>query len=187
MPGTGKIPAHFVRITQAYLLAWSSIALAASIGALDRYASGPVSTRVFAIVGTCICGILLLGLLTELVMSQREHTNNIMWNTLDWMHCHNIPDRGVHIAVQLMSIVSVSLAAVNMHSEVWDWQFGLSATLVGMVLFYNVLYAQAILVSVAMYNHLPEAAQAVVAEQYRATTYVWKKSQVDDRLMASVM
>lgn len=188
MANTGDdIPAHFVRSTQVYLLTWSSLALAASIGALDRYASGPVSTRIFAALGTIICGILLLGFIVEFVMSRRERTDSAIWSCLNWMHRTNLPDRAVHVAIQLLSIISVSISAVNMHSEIWDWQFGFSATLVAMVLIYNVMYSQAVMVSIAMYNYLEPAVKNTLVEQYKATTFVWKKSYVDDRLMPSAI
>lgn len=180
------IPAHFVRMSQAYLVSWSGIALAASIGALDQYSGGPDSTQVLAYVGIATGSILLFGILVETYMANYTgRIGGLADGFFDWMHRKYVPDRGVHVAVQLLSICSVGLAAVNMHNEIWDWQFGLSCSLMGMVFIYNVMYTPSILVSVAMYNEHPVAMQAVLAAQFQSTSYIWKPSYIDDRLMPS--
>lgn len=178
-----EVPKHFVLSSQAYLAAWSGIAFTASVGALDKYAHGPTATVALGWVGTATGGILLLGVLVEALANQRKATSIIP--LLDKLYKHNIPDRGTHVAVQLLSICSVGLSAVNMHNEVWDWQFGLSCSLMVMVFFYNVLYTPSVLVSVAFYNKLSKESQAVLNEQFKATSFIWKLSQVEDRLMPS--
>lgn len=184
------IPAHFVRMSQAYLVAWSGIALAASIGAIDHYADGPDSTKALAYIGIGTGGTLLLAILVETYQEKKPkevsgQVGLIANGFFDWMHRHNLPDRGVHVAVQLLSICSVGLAAVNMHNEVWDWQFGLSCSLMGMVFIYNVMYTPSILVSVAMYNQFPEPMRKVLTAQFLSTSYIWKESYIEDRLMPS--
>lgn len=191
------IPAHFVRMSQAYLVAWSGIALAASIGAIDHYADGPDSTKALAYIGIGTGGTLLLAILVETYQEKKPNPERgqtkpdpgrlalLADGFLDWMHRNNLPDRGVHVAVQLLSICSVGLAAVNMHNEVWDWQFGLSCSLMGMVFIYNVMYTPSILVSVAMYNQFPEPMRKVLTAQFLSTSYIWKESYIEDRLMPS--
>lgn len=179
------IPAHFIRASQAYLAAWSGIALAASIGALDRYTHGPDSTVVLGWIGAGTGAIMLLGVLLE-AFGQVNEARAIA-PLLDWLHAHNVADRGTHLAVQLLTICSIGIASVNMHNEVWDWQFGLSCQLMAMVFIYNVLYTPSILVSIALYNKHPDAVKKVLQEQYKATAYIWKLSQVEDRLMPSAI
>jgi len=175
-------------MSQAYLVAWSGIALAASIGALDRYSDGPDSTQVLAHIGVATCSVLLFGILLETYMAKKPNKPEdrvIAHRFFDWMHRNNLPDRGVHVAVQLLSICSIGLASVNMHMEVWDWQFGLSCSLMGMVFIYNVMYTPCILVSVAMYNQFPTQMKEVMNAEFQSTSYMWKASYVDDRLMPS--
>ena len=180
-----KIPHHFVRASQAYLAAWSGIALAASIGSLDRYTHGPDSTVALGWIGAGTGGRMLLGVLLE-AFGQRSKQHAIA-PLLDWLHVNNVADRGTHVAVQLLTICSIGIASVNMHNEVWDWQFGLSCTLMAMVFIYNVLYTPSILVSVALYNSLNPEVRAVLGVQYKATSYIWKLSQVEDRLLPSAI
>jgi len=189
-PVQPAIPAHFVRMSQAYLVAWSGIALAASIGAIDHYAGGPDSTQALACIGAATGGTLLLAILVETYQEKKPNPEPgrvglIANGFFDWMHRNNLPDRGVHVAVQLLSICSVGLAAVNMHNEVWDWQFGLSCSLMGMVFIYNVMYTPCILVSVAMYNSFGTDMQKVLTAEFQSTSYIWKESYIEDRLMPS--
>lgn len=185
------IPLHFIRASQAYLAAWSGIALAASIGTIDRYTEH--STHILGWVGAVTGGIMLLGVLIELCgqkHSDEERSGRIAplvdW-MLGWLHAKNVADRGTHIAVQVLTICSIGIASVNMHNEKWDWQFSLSCTLMGMVFIYNVLYTPSILVSVSMYNQLSRASQDAIGLQFQSTSYIWKLSQVEDRLMPSEM
>lgn len=179
------VPQHFVRASQAYLAAWSGIALAASVGAVDRYTHGPDSTVVLGWIGAGTGGVMLLGVLLEAF--GRKNEKETIAPLLDWLHNNNVADRGTHIAVQVLSICSIGIASVNMHNEVWDWQFGLSCVLMAMVFIYNVLYTPSVLVSIALYNQHNDAVQQILSAQYQATPYIWKLSQVESRLMPSEM
>jgi len=175
------IPPHVVRMSQAYIFSWSCVALATSIGAMDQYAGGSLSTRLLGYIGTGCAGILLLGLIIEYTAHKKA------WKPLDdwlgWMVRHNLPDRGTHVAVQLLTMTSVGIAFVNMHVEEYNWQFGTSVSLLLIVFVYNVMYTPSILVSTAAYNSLPVPFKKVLKLQHDATSYIWKRSYVEDRLM----
>ena len=177
------IPAHVVRMSQAYIVSWSCVALATSIGAMDQYSGGPLSTRWLGGIGTFCASILLLGIIIEYTAQKKPWKPLDKW--LGWMVRHNLPDRGTHVAVQMLTITSVGIAFVNMHVEDYNWQYGTSAALLVIVFVYNVMYTPSILVSTAAYHSLPVPFQDVLKLQYDATTYVWKKSYVEDRLMPS--
>jgi len=180
------IPRHLVHVSQAYLFCWTGIALAACIGAGDKYAGGPVSTIWLAYIGTFSAGVLCLGLLFEYANVRRQKAGNgdtCLDRILGKFIRHRIPDRGTHLAVQLLTICSTGIAFVNMHTETWDWQFGMSACLLGMVFVYNVMYTPTILVSAAAYNHMSEPARKVFELVHATTPYMWKDSYVADRLM----
>ncbi len=174
---------HQVRMTQLYLASWVGIALAASIGAVDRFTNGPDSTVVLAWIGTGTCSLMLLGIALELLW-QRSGSASII-PLLDWLHQHSVPDRLTHIAVQVLSICSVGIASVNMHLEIWDWQFGLSCTLLAMVFLYNVFYTPATIVSIALYKYQTPAQRRSLEEQVNGCTFIWKNSHIDDRLLPS--
>jgi hypothetical protein len=182
-PNPKQIPKHVVHMSQAYIFSWSCVALATSIGAMDQYAGGSLSTRWLGYIGTGCAGLLLLGLIIEYTAHKKT------WKPLDdwlgWMVRHNLPDRGTHVAVQLLTMTSVGIAFVNMHVEEYNWQYGTSVSLLLIVFVYNVMYTPSILVSTAAYNHLPTAFKRVLTLQHDATTYVWKRSYVEDRLMPS--
>ena len=180
------IPRHLVHVSQAYLFCWTGIALAACIGAGDKYAGGPVSTIWLANIGTSCAGVLCLGLLFEYAnfrVHDGEETDTCLDATLGKLIKHRIPDRGTHLAVQLLTICSTGIAFVNMHTETWDWQFGMSACLLGMVFFYNVMYTPTILVSAAAYNYMSTSEKNVFELVHATTPYMWKDSYVADRLM----
>lgn len=178
------IPPHLVHVSQAYLFCWTGIALAACIGAWDKYAGGPVSTIWLARIGTFSAGVLCLGLLFEYanirVGSSRK---GCLDATIGKIIRHRIPDRGTHLAVQLLTICSTGIAFVNMHTETWDWQFGMSACLLAMVFVYNVMYTPTILVSAAAYNWMDDSARKVFEHVHATTPYMWKDSYVADRLL----
>ena len=182
------IPKHQVRFSQMYIAAWGTIAVAAGIGATDQYKDGPVSTQVLSITGTVCAGVLLLGILVEAIHAKQAKTRHrdqcLDW-FFSWMSNHNVPDRGVHIVVQLLTITSTGIAFVNMHEENWNWQFGFSTCLLAMVFIYNVMYTPSVLLSTAAYQlHEPEW-QTILGTAHASTAYVWKKSYVEDRLMPS--
>ena len=126
-------PPHFIFVSQAYMGAWCLIAVAAGAGAVDEYSGGPTSTRVFAWIGTIMGGLLLSGIALEAVNYRREQEVCIpgVSALLKWLHLQNFGERGTHVAINILTVCSVGLAAVNMHTETWDWQFGLSCSLNG--------------------------------------------------------
>jgi hypothetical protein len=182
---TAVIPKHQVRFSQMYIVAWATIAVAASIGACDQYQDGPVSTQVLSYTGTVCAGVLLLGIMIEAIEAKRPTKDKCLDWLFSWMSNHNVPDRGVHIAVQLLTITSTGIAFINMHEENWNWQFGFSTCLLILVFIYNVLYTPSVLLSTAAYQlHKPEW-QTILGTAHASTAYVWKKSYVEDRLMPS--
>ena len=172
-------------MTQIYLFSWLCIALAASIGAIDRFTHGPDSTVVLAWIGTATCSLMLTGILLELLWQRGAGTRIIP--LLDWLHQHSVPDRLTHIAVQILSICSIGIASVNMHLEIWDWQFGFSCTLLGMVFLYNVFYTPSTIMSIALYDYQTPTQRRALEEQIRGCLFIWKDSHIDDRLLPSAM
>jgi len=183
--GDTGIPKHQVRFSQMYIVAWGTIAVAAGIGATDQYKNGPVSTLALSITGTVCAGVLLLGIMVEAIQANKPDEDNCLDYCLQWMSNHNVPDRGVHIVVQLLTITSTGIAFVNMHEENWNWQSAFSTCLLIMVFIYNVMYTPSVLLSTAAYDlHRPEW-KKILETAHASTAYVWKKSYVEDRLMPS--
>ena len=172
-----------MRASQAYLASWCGIALAASIGSLDKYADGAISTRVLSWIGIVTGGLMLLGVIVE-VLGRHE---KVPASVLACLFSHDAADRCTHIAVQLLTVSSIGIAAVNMDNTCWDWQFGMSCALMWMVFLYNLAYTPSVLASIATYDKLSQPVRLCLDQQFLATSYIWKKSQVEDRLLASAM
>lgn len=180
------IPKHQTRFAQMYIFAWGTIAVAASIGATDQYRHGPVSTQALTITGTVCSVVLLTGLIIEVLHAQyRTSSAGCVARGLQWMSYHRVPERGVHVVVQILTMTSTGIAFINMHNENWNWQFGFSSCLLILVFVYNVMYLPTVLLTTAAYPlHGPEM-QRIADTVHASTAYLWKKCYVEDRLMPS--
>jgi len=173
-------PTHLILASQTYLLAWCVIAVIAGIGAVGDYEGGPASTSVFAWIGSIMGCMLFAGIALEI--ADYKSAIPALSAVLQWLRFKRFGEIGTHIAINLLSICSVGIAAVNMHTENWDWQFGLSCALMVMVFFYNVLYTPCVMVSYAAFPGADDATQKALTLQFRAASYIWKASQVEELL-----
>ena len=194
MANTGAgVPRHFQFVTQIYLVMATLIALAASIGAVAEYESGPKSTLVFASISVACSGILFLSFSVELLYNLCENNKVCECATtclkpiLEKLKNMDVPNKGVHCAVQIVTIGIVSICAIKMHEETWDWQFILCAVLLATVVYYNLFYTPCWLLSIAMYSSLLESEKRVIDETFKSAPFVWKKSYVDERLMPAAI
>ena len=184
MPAETKLPSHMIVYARLYLIMCAGMAFAAGMGSLSRYTGGPRSTQVLHYIGT-ICGtMLVLAALIEVIMmkySERRWIKAANACMKPLLGKFNVADCGLHVAVQVLSIASTGLVAVNMHNDVWDWQMSFMFTLMCMGFIYNMVYTPAILASVAMYgtghteNYI--TLDKVVLAHYNSTAYFgWKYS-----------
>lgn len=180
------LPNHQVRFAQMYILAWATIAVAASIGAEEQYKGGPVSTQALTLTGTVSAVILTLGIGTEALYAQYGSSKlPCIGSVLKWMSRHRMPERAVHVVVQLLTMTSTGIAFINMHVENWNWQFGFSSCLLILVFIYNVMYVPTLLLTTAAFPLHGNDAKRLLACVHASTPYVWKKSYVEERLMPS--
>lgn len=185
-PQPATIPRHFVRSSQAYIAAWCCISIAASSGTIDSYRGAVRQTAplVFAGITVAVSTLIALGLLVELRACHKEKKisgclDHLMFKLAGW----DFPDKSIHVATNLLSISSTALASIYLYTEVWDWKAGMMLALLIMSFMYNVVYTPSILLSVAAWDKLSDTSRQALGEQFMCTSYIWKKSYVDDRLM----
>ena len=176
--------------TRVYLAAWMIVALIASSGAVDDFRDDKTTENntaelIFAITTVSISSIMVLCVLVELFYARcysGASQAGILNRLLKWLHANNIPNKVLHVFVQILSVSSVAISAVYLHQENYNWHFGLCAALMTLVLLYNVFYVSSYMLDVALYTQLTETQQKVVEGMVEANEFIWKSSQVDARL-----
>lgn len=192
------LPRHYINGSRLYLAAWTCIALIASAGAVhdfrhDDTTGNNTAELAFAITTVSISTIMLLAVVVESVhnynarktaAAKQDKSRTVQtWDEfLNWMHRHNMPNRVLHIFIQLLSISSVAISAIYLHQETYNWHFGLCVALMIMVLLYNVLYLPCHILDVALFTALPPMQKQMVMSNYEQTAFVWKASQANAHL-----
>ena len=187
---TNTLPWHYMVSTRVYLFAWMIVALIAASGAVDDFRNDTTTNNttaelIFAITTVSISSIMVLCVFVELLharcYSERSQSGGFQ-RALKWLHDNNIPNKVLHVFVQVLSVSSVAISAVYLHQENYNWHFGLCIALMTMVQLYNIFYVSSYMLDVALYTQLTDTQKEMVRSMVDANEFIWKKSQVDARL-----
>jgi len=100
-------------------------------------------------------------------------------HTVDTVRKRGLGISLVHIATSSISIFSVCASAVNIYENASTGLYAISCAVLAFNWVYNVMYTPSTAMYIAVYTHLPEAEQVIIAFQQQSTRYVWRQSQIN--------
>jgi len=165
-------------VAQCYMLFSCVVAFICSAWTLNNYMNGSTTMRAYSWIGTVSSALLVAGLLLEWMVHRGCACCNVA-RTVESARKRGVGISLVHIATSSIAIFSTCVAAVNIYNDATPGLYAISCAILAFNWVYNVMYTPSTTMYLAIYTHVPEADQLLLALQQQSIRYVWRNSRIN--------
>ena len=163
---------------QSYIMHACVLALVCSSWTLSNYIDGNVTMRAYAWIGTVASGLLLAGIITEVLFYRRPKKSTWAYTYAEAARQKGLGVALVHVATATIGIFSVCVAAVNVYGNASSGLYAMSCIVIAYNWIYYVFFTPNTVMHLAVNRYLSDAELHVIAVQQKAMQLVWRKSAV---------